>query len=100
MTGWTVSLTALLGGQPRRKIYGMTKATEAALAQALRLGLDERAELAAELLASLDGPGDPGAEAAWEAEIKRRVAAIDAGTVALEPWENVKRRVENEILGR
>ncbi len=78
----------------------MTKATEAALAHALRLGVDERAELAAELLASLDGPGDPGVEAAWEAEIKRRVEAIDAGTVVLEPWDDVKRRIKNEILGR
>lgn len=70
------------------------------LAGALRLDLDARAEVAAELLASLDGPADRDAEAAWEAEIERRVAAIEAGTVKLEPWEDVKRRVENEILGR
>lgn len=75
----------------------MTKATEAALAHALRLGVDERAELAAELLAGLDGPADPGAEAAWEAEIKRRVEAMDAGSVALESWEDVKRRINSEI---
>lgn len=78
----------------------MTKATQAALAHALKLGLDERAELAAELLASLDGPPDPGAEAAWEAEIRRRVSAIEAGTEPTEPWEDVKRRIKNEILGR
>jgi len=72
-------------------------ATEAALAHALRLGLDERAELAAELLASLDGSADPKAEAAWEEEIKRRIGLIDAGTVALEPWEDLKRRIESEI---
>ena len=30
----------------------------------------------------------------------RRVAAIEAGTVTLEPWEDVKRRIEKEILGR
>ncbi len=78
----------------------MTKSVEAALADALKLGVEERAELAAELLASLDGPADPDAEAAWEAEIARRVAAIEAGTVKLEPWETVKRRIEREILGR
>jgi putative addiction module component (TIGR02574 family) len=78
----------------------MTKAVEAALAEALKLGVEERAELAAELLASLNGPADPDAERAWEAEIKQRVAAIEAGTVKLEPWEQVKRRVEREILGR
>jgi len=78
----------------------MTKATEAVLARALRLGRSERADLATELLASLDGPADPGAEAAWEAEILRRVQDIDAGTAELEDWNDVKRRIESEILGR
>lgn len=78
----------------------MTKAAEAVLADALKLDVEARAEVAAELLASLDGPADPDAEAAWEVEIARRVAAIEAGTVKLEHWEDVKRRIEKEILGR
>jgi putative addiction module component (TIGR02574 family) len=78
----------------------MTRATKAVLADALRLDPDERAALATELLASLDGPADPDAEAAWAAEIRRRVDAIEAGALALEPWEDVKRRIENEILRR
>jgi putative addiction module component (TIGR02574 family) len=78
----------------------MTDATKSVLAEALRLDVDSRAEIAAELLASLDGPADPDAEAAWAAEIERRVAAIEAGAMKLEPWENVKRRIEKEILGR
>ena len=82
----------------RRIITGMTKPTEAVLANALRLNANERAELASELLASLDGPADPNAEAAWAVEIKRRVQAIEDGTVELEPWQDVKRRIENEIL--
>ena len=78
----------------------MVKTAEALLADALRLDPKSRAELAAELLASLDGPADPDAEAAWAAEIERRVAAIEAGTARLEPWERVKHRIEKEILGR
>jgi putative addiction module component (TIGR02574 family) len=78
----------------------MAKTIETALAQALKLGVEERVELAAELLTSLDGPADPDAGAAWEAEIERRVAAIEAGTVELEPWEHVRRRIERTILGR
>jgi putative addiction module component (TIGR02574 family) len=78
----------------------MTKGADAVLADALRLDLDARAQVAAELLASLDGPSDPDADAAWAVEIERRVAAIEAGSVRLEPWEDVKRRVEKEILGR
>jgi putative addiction module component (TIGR02574 family) len=83
-----------------RTISGMTKATKAVLADALRLREDERAELAAELLASLDGPADPDAEAAWETEIRRRVDAIDAGAMEFEPWDALKQRIEKEILGR
>ena len=78
----------------------MTKPTQAVLADALRLDAQARAELAAELLASLAGPADPDAEAAWDAEIDRRAAAIEAGTVRLESWDSVKRRIEKEILGR
>jgi putative addiction module component (TIGR02574 family) len=70
------------------------------LAEALRLDENARAELAAELLASLDGPAEPDAEAAWSAEIERRIAALEAGTAMLEPWDDVKRRIEREILGR
>ena len=96
----TVGFTRLSGGEAECKITRMTKATEAVLADALRLDADARAELAAEILASLDGPADPDAEAEWAVEIQRRVAAIASGTAQLEPWEEVKRRIEKEILGR
>ena len=78
----------------------MTKRTQAVLADALRLDAASRAELASELLASLDGPVDPDAESAWNAEIDRRIDAIEAGTVRLEPWEQAKRRIEKDLLGR
>jgi putative addiction module component (TIGR02574 family) len=78
----------------------MTKPVQAVLADALRLDTDARAELAAELLASLDGPADADAESAWGAEIERRIDRIEAGEVRLEPWESVKRRIEKDILGR
>ncbi len=78
----------------------MTKGTQRVLADALRLDGAARAELAAEILASLDGPADPDAEAAWNDEIDRRIEAIEAGTIRLEPWEQVKRRIEKDLLGR
>jgi putative addiction module component (TIGR02574 family) len=78
----------------------VSRTTHDVLADALRLQPDARAELAAELLASLDGPADTDAEAAWDAEIDRRVAAIEAGAIALEPWGDVKRRIERDVLGR
>lgn len=76
----------------------MSKTVETVLAEALRLEAAERAELAAELIASLDGPPDEDVEAAWAAELERRVALIDAGVVKLEPWSEVKRRIRQEIL--
>lgn len=78
----------------------MPKTATEVLADALRLDADGRAEVAAELLASLDGPADPNAEAAWDAEIERRVEAIEAGAIRLEPWTEVKRRIERDVLGR
>jgi putative addiction module component (TIGR02574 family) len=78
----------------------MTKPFQAVLADALGLDTEARAELAAELLASLDGPADADAESAWDAEIERRINQIEAGEVRLEPWESVKRRIEKDILGR
>lgn len=78
----------------------MSKGPHEVLADALRLEPDSRADLAAELLASLDGPADRDAEAAWDAEIERRIAAIEAGIVRLEPWSDVKRRIERDVLGR
>lgn len=47
-----VGSTRWLGGEAERKIARMTKATQAVLADALRLDADARAELAAEILAS------------------------------------------------
>ncbi|MFT7721863.1 MAG: addiction module protein [Roseateles sp.] len=49
---------------------------ETVQAQAMQLGPQEREQLIERLLASL---GDAGLEAAWEAELDRREAAVDAG---------------------
>ena len=75
----------------------MTKSAEAVLADALSLTEEERAEIAAQLLASLDGPPDPKAEAAWRAEIRRRVASYDAGTMETQPWETALQRIRSEL---
>jgi len=78
----------------------MTTPTESVLAEALRLDATARPAIASALLASLDGPADPGAEQAWAAEIERRVKALEAGTEPLESWNDVKRRIASQVLGR
>ena len=49
------------------------------LAEILRLPAEERARLALELIRSLDAEVEPGAADAWDAEIARRGAEVDAG---------------------
>jgi hypothetical protein len=52
--------------------------------KALDLPIEQRAELARELILSLEEEeNDPGAAAAWEAEIARRSAALDRGEATL-----------------
>jgi putative addiction module component (TIGR02574 family) len=55
-------------------------ATAEMLAEMLRLPVEERARLALELIRSLDGEPEPGADEAWAAEIDRRGAEVEAGT--------------------
>ena len=49
------------------------------LAEILRLPVEERARLALELIRSLETESEPGAADAWDAEIARRGAEVDAG---------------------
>ena len=61
-------------------------------AEALELPVRERARLAHRLIASLDedATDDPAeVEGAWEEEIRRRVAEVEAGTADLIPAEQV-----------
>lgn len=59
------------------------------LEQALALPESDRAAIAASLFHSLDAGSDDDAKHLWDAEIKRRIAEIDDGTVQLVPWEDV-----------
>lgn len=68
----------------------MTK-FESVLSQALELDEHERQMLALRLEASLGEAKEPGYDAAWEAEIKRRVEEIERGEVELIDWEDVRR---------
>ena len=63
------------------------------LAQALQLPPEERADVAKHLIASLDDPADEGVEAAWLAEVERRLQDVDRGTANFEPWEVVRARI-------
>lgn len=71
----------------------VTERTRELLQEALRLSTQERAELAAELLSSVDGEPDEGVEAAWAAEIERRAGRAERGESIAEDWEIAKARL-------
>lgn len=60
-----------------------TASAEAVRDLALGLPEAERAELAFELLGSLDGPPDVDVEQAWDREIERRLDDVDAGKASV-----------------
>ncbi|MDO8479952.1 MAG: addiction module protein [Candidatus Rokubacteria bacterium] len=63
------------------------------LEEALRLSPEARAALAASLLESLEDDVDEGAEAAWAAEIAKRIRELDSGAVAPVPWPEARRMI-------
>ena len=64
---------------------------------ASELSAKDRADLAGLLIDSLDGEPDEGVEAAWAAEIERRVAELESGAVQSVPWEAVRQRLLNRL---
>jgi putative addiction module component (TIGR02574 family) len=81
----------------------MTRKARELLDEALTLVPGERADVAAELLASLDEPpnGDrPETAEAWAAEIERRARRVLSGQSSGEPWEVVRARVARHLSER
>jgi putative addiction module component (TIGR02574 family) len=69
------------------------------LRTALALPESDRAEIAASLIHSLDTETDEDVDAAWAAEIQRRVESIDNGEVKLVPWDDVMREMHDREHG-
>lgn len=68
--------------------------------QAMKLAPRERSELIHRLVASLDGEPDGSPEEiakAWDEEIARRIADMDAGETQWIPAEEVMSRIRNRI---
>ncbi len=63
------------------------------LSNALALPVRERAQIAHELLLSLDDGVDPDAAEAWVAELEQRAREVRSGAVATEDWAAVKARL-------
>jgi putative addiction module component (TIGR02574 family) len=68
--------------------------------QASELSEADRATLAALLIESLEPEQTVDMEAAWAAEIKRRVAELDAGVVTTVPWSAVRDELQRRLRER
>ncbi len=80
----------------------MTIEVEAVLREALALPDRDRADLAAELLASLDPPAadDPATvQAFWREELERRAKRVLSREASGEDWPTVRQRLTDELTG-
>lgn len=77
----------------------MTREASRLLEEALQLGAEDRAKMAAQLLASLDEQQEDVREA-WAAEIKRRLAEADAEPDTDEDWRAALDEIRREVLSR
>ena len=69
------------------------------LPKALKLPIAERAELAGELIRSLDDE-DQDAAKAWARELEKRVNDVVCGRAKTERWDKVKARIEAKLRAR
>jgi putative addiction module component (TIGR02574 family) len=90
----------LLAARRGRRLRSVTKNAEHLLDEVLRLPEQERAEIAAKLIESLEQEVDADVDGAWADEIERRCAALDAGQAVTSDWNDVRRRIEEEIFRR
>jgi putative addiction module component (TIGR02574 family) len=70
----------------------MTPEVAKLLQLALSLSVEEQEALADSLISSLGDKVDEGVVAAWDAEIKRRIADLDSGKAKTVPWADIRRR--------
>jgi len=77
----------------------MTGSARKLLQDALALPEDERLELASEIIASVDGPGDADWDSAWLTELDRRADAAKARGETASEWSDARARILKR-LGR
>ena len=71
----------------------MTAQANRLLKEALKLSEQERAELAAKLIESLDPEAEEEFRDNWQPEIERRLKNLKEGKTRTVPWEEARRRI-------
>jgi putative addiction module component (TIGR02574 family) len=75
----------------------MTTRAAHLIQEALKLSREERVDMAAELLASVDN-SDGVVEEAWAEEIERRARRVLTGESAGTPWIEIRARIVERVL--
>jgi putative addiction module component (TIGR02574 family) len=70
----------------------MTPEVSKLLEQALSLSVEEQEALADSLISNLGGKVDEAVLAAWDDEVKKRIAELDSGRAKTVPWAEVRQR--------
>jgi putative addiction module component (TIGR02574 family) len=78
----------------------MTQEAHELLQKALALPENERAELAGNLISSLDSTVDQDVDAAWQQEVVRRLHEVRSGEVKTVAWDEVQRKGRTLLHGK
>lgn len=78
----------------------MSEQADKVLSEAMQLPIEERARVAAELIASVDGEPDADADIAWAKEIDRRVQRIKSDGPKGEDWHTVHDRIAARLRSK
>ena len=98
---WGCACRKMLGtGSDPGYTLSMMQEAQELLKKALALPDKERADLAGNLIDSLDDTVDEDAEAAWQAEIVRRLEEVRSGKVKTTSWDEVRRKGRALLDGR
>jgi len=81
-------------------LVGMSEDPLDLLDRALKLSVEQRAMLAAELTASLDPREAEQDESAWLATIQRRIKEVQDGTAQTSDWDSVEARILERLRAR
>jgi putative addiction module component (TIGR02574 family) len=78
----------------------MTQEALQLLQKALALPDNKRAELAGNLISSLDATIDPDVDAAWQQEVVRRLHEVRSGKAETISWEEVQQKGRTLLQGK
>jgi putative addiction module component (TIGR02574 family) len=75
----------------------MTQNAGRLLEEAMRLSEEEKAELAARLMDSLDPDADDELQSAWGEEISKRLVEFDTGEARAVPWSRARELILSDV---